>query len=366
MTLQQRIYGLLLGTAIGDSVGLPAEGLRPAAIQKLGWNRDWKQRFLFGHGMWSDDTEHTIILAQALARSGGDPLTFQSCLRRSLMAWLLFLPAGVGLATARSILKMWLAFPSHKTGVFSAGNGPAMRAAIIGARYHDKPEIRNRLNEIQTRLTHSDPKALTASRAVVELAAHFTNTGTAPDTRTLAALLLPETTDETWQHTIKLLTQHLDAGSPLSAFLTSIGADPARGISGYAYHTVPAVLFAGHQNQWHPEKTLTAIWSAGGDTDTAGAIAGALCGTLDGPDAFPPHWKNQIAEWPTSPAAFEKLASALFHGRTTKIRSSANPGLLLRNLLFLVTVLTHGLLRLRIPLRRSPSRHQRHPSEPSP
>jgi ADP-ribosyl-[dinitrogen reductase] hydrolase len=47
-----KFRGLLLGTAVGDSLGLPAEGLKPDTIRKLGWT-DWKQRLVFGKGMVS-------------------------------------------------------------------------------------------------------------------------------------------------------------------------------------------------------------------------------------------------------------------------------------------------------------------------
>jgi hypothetical protein len=50
-----------------------------------------------------------------------------------LRGWLLSLPAGIGFATLRAILKLWLGFPLNRSGVYSAGNGPAMRVAVIGA-----------------------------------------------------------------------------------------------------------------------------------------------------------------------------------------------------------------------------------------
>ncbi|TVS08433.1 MAG: hypothetical protein EA424_28605 [Planctomycetaceae bacterium] len=42
------------------------------------------------------------------------------------------LPAGVGMATARACLKLWLGFPPKRSGVDSAGNGPAMGKAVLG------------------------------------------------------------------------------------------------------------------------------------------------------------------------------------------------------------------------------------------
>ena len=51
---------------------------------------------LFGTGMISDDTEHTVMLAQALIESGGDEVHFARDFAWRLKGWLLALPAGVG------------------------------------------------------------------------------------------------------------------------------------------------------------------------------------------------------------------------------------------------------------------------------
>lgn len=58
---------VLLGTAVGDSIGLPTEGLSPKAIAHR-WKGQWRQRLLFGRGMVSDDTEHTVFVGQCLCR----------------------------------------------------------------------------------------------------------------------------------------------------------------------------------------------------------------------------------------------------------------------------------------------------------
>ncbi|WP_424316387.1 ADP-ribosylglycohydrolase family protein, partial [Haloferula sp.] len=113
-----RMTGVLLGTMVGDALGLPAEGLRPDVIRRLGWSGKWRHRFIGSRGMGSDDTEHTIMLAQALLESGGEVSRFTRAFASELRWWLLGLPAGVGLATARAIVRLWLGFPPEKSGVF--------------------------------------------------------------------------------------------------------------------------------------------------------------------------------------------------------------------------------------------------------
>jgi ADP-ribosyl-[dinitrogen reductase] hydrolase len=70
---------VLLGTAEGDALGLPAEGMSRQRIRSR-WRGKWQHRFLFGRGMVSDDTEHTLSVAQALLAHSDDPIAFQRCL----------------------------------------------------------------------------------------------------------------------------------------------------------------------------------------------------------------------------------------------------------------------------------------------
>ena len=90
--------GLILGTAVGDALGLPAEGLSPETIKKLGWS-NWKHRFVFGKGMVSDDTEHTLFVCQALLCYPDNAKRFKVSLAWKLRWWLLALPAGIGFGT---------------------------------------------------------------------------------------------------------------------------------------------------------------------------------------------------------------------------------------------------------------------------
>ncbi|MGJ8725991.1 MAG: ADP-ribosylglycohydrolase family protein [Roseibacillus sp.] len=348
-----RIHGLLIGTAIGDSVGLPAEGLSPASIAKRGWAPDWQHHLLFAKGLWSDDTEHTLILAQALNHSGGDPIKFQRLLARGLKHWFLFLPAGVGLATARAIIKLWFGASPEKSGVLSAGNGPCMRAALLGVVFHDEPDKRQEFNRIQTRLTHTDPKAESCSRAVVELAALFSNRREAPTPDEIWSTIIFPDSNSSFRTLLEEVRANLENEGTLDNLLKAIGGIPQKGVSGYCYHTLAAILHCGMKNHWKPEQALPAIWEAGGDTDTTGAILGALCGTLHGPDSFPKKWMTPILEFPVKVYQFETLAKATAEFHPCSIRLPFHPLLLLRNVLFLGVVLAHGFSRLLLPIRKS-------------
>ena len=119
---------MLLGTAVGDSVGLARRGpvAAPASAYAPG---PWRHRFLCGRGMISDDTEHTLLVAQSLLTHPDDAAAFSRSLAWRLRWWFLGLPAGIGLATARACLKLWLGFPPGAAASF-----PLATARPCGAR----------------------------------------------------------------------------------------------------------------------------------------------------------------------------------------------------------------------------------------
>jgi len=108
-----RFAGLLLGTAVGDALGLPAENLSAERIRRR-WRGKWRMRFIFGRGMVSDDTEHTMMVARALLTDANDAKAFQRSLAWKLRWWFAGLPAGVGLATAKACIKLWAGFPADR------------------------------------------------------------------------------------------------------------------------------------------------------------------------------------------------------------------------------------------------------------
>jgi len=345
---RQRFAGLLLGTAVGDALGLPAEGLSRDRIERK-WPGPWRHRFLFGRGMSSDDTEHTLFVAQSLLSHPEDPVAFQRCLAWKLRLWLLGVPAGIGFATLRAILKLWVGFPPHRSGVFSAGNGPAMRSAIIGAFFADDPAKRRAFVAAATRITHTDPKAQTAALAVAEAAAWGTR-GSEPMEQLLQRLpLLGQ--DNEWQTLCRKLMEALSQGAPVAAFAESLGL--RNGVSGYSYHSVPVALYARLRHPANFSAALESALNCGGDTDTVGAIVGALAGANCGDHGIPAEWLAGMSEWPRSIALLRRVAGQLAGQKTASQPLGPAgyfwPGLVPRNLLFLAVALVHGFRRLGPP-----------------
>ncbi len=352
--LQKHFEGILLGTAVGDAIGLPREGLSRRRAQRLFGGPPLRHRFVFGRGMTSDDTEHTRMVAQALLASRGDPQRFARSFAWRLRWWFLGLPAGVGLATGKACLKLWLGFGPRRSGVWSAGNGPAMRSAILGVYAWNDPDALARLVTASTRVTHTDPAAEHGALAVALAAAYAVRCASLG--RTVAAhdyleLVKEQLGGTSMLHLIDDLVGHVGRGTSFDEYLAMRGLSD--GISGYVNHTVPVCLYSWLLSPSDFRAVVERVVTAGGDADSTGAIAGALAGVTSGADGIPAEWLDRLAEWPCGTAWLKRLAGAMSAAGQVSSQSRPVPlfwpAVILRNVFFLCLVLIHGLRRLLPP-----------------
>jgi ADP-ribosylglycohydrolase len=344
------IVGSILGTAVGDAIGLPYEGLSPRRARRL-LGPPERHRFLFGRGMISDDTEHTCMVAEALiaAQSGGD---FASELARRLRNWIRYVPAGVGFGTLRACLKLNLGMSPARSGVRSAGNGPAMRSAIIGVAVEDLEQLQ-RLVAISTQITHTDPRAEHGALAVALVARRAASNQSLSPEHCIAEFeqfAVQESSHELVQ-LMRQAASSVERRESPQEFAKSIGVE--KGVTGYVNHTVPVAL---HACWTHPADFRAAVQSViccGGDADTTAAIVGGILGARVGKDGMPTEWLDGLRDWPRSVDWLERLGRRLSHvGEPgpikTPMRLSAISQLS-RNLFFAGVVLFHGFRRMLPP-----------------
>jgi len=146
---------------------------------------------------------------------------------------------------------------------------------------------------------------------------------------------------------------HLQRGSGPRELASQLGL--GNGITGYVNHTVPASLFCWLRTPGDFRRAVEEVVSLGGDTDTTGAVVGGLAGATVGEGGIPREWIEGLLEWPRSVAWMSRLARQLsrrFPAPGVTARDEACPpvalfwpGLPLRNLVFLLLVLGHGLRR---------------------
>jgi ADP-ribosylglycohydrolase len=310
--------------------------------------------------MCSDDTEHACMLAQSLIAARGSVDVdyhrgeFTADFAWRLRLWLLGLPAGVGMATLKSILKLWLFIPPRWSGVHSAGNGPAMRSALLGVCYGDEPERMRMLVTAATRITHTDPKAEQAALAVA-VAAHLSaqsggSVEAARYTQELSGWLGSDGAE--LMDLVNRLCEQLAQGRTAEEFAASI--DCRRGVTGYAFHTVPAALAAWLAHPGDYRHAVLCVIRLGGDTDTTAGIVGAIAGSGVGRAGIPREWLERLVEYPRTLRWMEGLARQLARARVEPLARIDVPRLpairlMLRNVFFLGVVLVHGFRRLLPP-----------------
>jgi ADP-ribosyl-[dinitrogen reductase] hydrolase len=346
--LRTAIVGTIWGTAVGDAIGLPYEGLKRDR-QKLLYPEITNHRLFLNCGMISDDTEHTCLVAQSLIISAGNLEKFQRDFAGRLQWWLVGLPAGIGFATLRSLVKLWIGFSPERSGVFSAGNGPAMRSPLLGVCFGHQPERLQAFVRASTRITHTDPKAEYGALAVA-IAAYLASQNERISPDDYYQVLQTQIADAECLRLIQDAVNSAKAGESALDFADEIG-QPG-GVSGYVYHTVPVVIQTWLRHQQDYRSAILEMIRCGGDTDTTAAILGGIIGANVGKVGIPYPWVAGMVDYPRTMNWMERLGDRLYRaldGELNPVLPLPIPLLLVRNVIFTAIVLAHGFWRLLPP-----------------
>jgi ADP-ribosylglycohydrolase len=320
-TDEGRFYGVLLGTAVGDALGLAYEGMSADAIARV---------TLKALGFVSDDTEQSALVAECLARHPTDPVR---AFRRALLGWFLRMPWGIGLGTLRACVRIALGF--RRSGVASAGNGAAMRAAIVGAWLPRDGVARHELVDAFSRVTHVDPRAVAGARFVADL---------------VAACIASPTRDRA--ELVRIAAAGVDDASIAAAIAAPVGN------TGFIVDTIGILVWCFVRHGDDPKRAIECAIRAGGDTDTHAAIVGACMGALHGAGALPAVRLPEGGLGGTT--HLRTLASALRARTPLRAPTYSWIGALVRNFVSFPIVLAYALvLRATALLRRGRSSRRR-------
>jgi ADP-ribosylglycohydrolase len=247
-----------------------------------------------------------------------------------------------------AIVKLWLGFPPTRSGVWSGGNGPAMRSALLGVCLGADPAQLRAFVRASTRLTHTDPRAERGALLVALAAYHGATHPPAEITgESFLAVVRREVSDldPELEGILAKMAEHLARGAPVAELADALGLQ--RGVTGYVYHTVPIALYCWLRAPGDFRGVIEEVIPLGGDADTTGAIAGALVGATVGVENIPSDWIAGIWDWPYSVRWMRTLAARLAHQFGSGEQGEAGPlrifwpGLLARNLFFFAVVLVH-------------------------
>jgi poly(ADP-ribose) glycohydrolase ARH3 len=114
---------------------------------------------------------------------------------------------------------------------------------------------------------------------------------------------------EAFVHALAWIGEHLSASPEEAAYHL--------GTSGEAACSVPAALWAVLSSPEDPEAAIVRAVNLGGDTDTIGAMAGAVAGAYHGAESLPPRWTQALEEGSKGKTYVIDLADRLLEHATS-------------------------------------------------
>lgn len=268
--------GCFLGLAIGDAYGAPFEG---GPIERLLWKAIGKTKD--GKLRYTDDTQMSIDLASSFIQNNGVNQEHLATVFAENYHW----SRGYGPSAAWLLKKIrnganWKDVNRVKFKNGSFGNGAAMRAPVLAMCLPDDIEKLNEDIIKSSEITHAHPFAIEGAKLIA-----LTTCAALHDWPTGAVLeALP-----TWcrlneyQTRVTFCIESIQALDEVQAHVLKNRL--GNGIAALQ-STVTAVYFALKYREQSYNSMLAKIYKLGGDTDTIGAMAGAIWGAFNGCDAI--------------------------------------------------------------------------------
>ena len=275
--------GALLGTMVGDALGMPAEGLPRSALQEQFGRLDSFREGRLPAGEYTDDTEMAIGLCEALIETGEfDVDAVAQQMADNFTPWRGYSPHVYGIM-ARIRQGMDWECPSTS----SWGSGAASRVVALGVLYADDSAVIGHAAK-QAEITHTHPNGIAGAVAQALAVSLTTVNGlfeSVVDPGELVSRLIEPVSDFSvaMRDALERIRDLRPQSSPeqLSGAIARVFS-----CDGAAVSTVPAALAAFLLSSSFEEAVIAAV-NCGGDTDSMGAMTGALAGAFYGAKAIP-------------------------------------------------------------------------------
>ncbi len=272
----------MIGFAIGDALGMPAEGLKREEIQRLfGRIEDFLDSPLgdLKAGEWTDDTEQMLILAESILNKRYLDLS-------DLAKRLLNLKSSrLGWTTRNALSRIKKGVHWFDASVYSDTCGSALRVLPIGLVYSFSLDLVEKYAMLSSSVTHRGPSAIGAIAYALAI----------------SCVLNDYTHEEIVNEVVRrvdrydnLLADKIElaynlAGEDMDFVIEKIGNSVS------IYDAIPLAL-----NSFFTTETFRdcAIRSAnvGGDTDSISALACGLKGCELGIDEIPQKWIENVKD----------------------------------------------------------------------
>lgn len=307
---EERILGALYGQAVGDAMGMPSE-LWPRTRVKAHFG--WIDRFLpgpkennaacyFGRAEFTDDTSMALCLADALLGRNGqiDP----ELIGRNILDWALRFDAFnknvLGPTSKIALNAIRDGKPISALENNGVTNGAAMRVSPLGCLLpaHDLNTFIDDV-ALASSPTHKSDLAI-AGAVVVAWAISRAIDG---DKWAEIVASLPAVAQYAQQRNITTFSASLAARLEMALKIVreATGSESASellyqvvGAGTSTIESVPCAIAMVELAQTDPNRCAILCANLGGDTDTIGAMATAICGAIQGVEAIDPALKQEL------------------------------------------------------------------------
>ncbi|EPS37879.1 hypothetical protein H072_8404 [Dactylellina haptotyla CBS 200.50] len=337
--LIDKIQGVAIGNALGDTIGLYTEFLKGPQSQEAYPKANFRltepvtpffvdrHRARFEERAWTDDTDQMLLILLSYLHNNGK--LDQNDFADRLHTWIAMglraldrLPLGIGNTVGMVVThpdfrddpaavskKRWIL-----TKCINAANGAVMRTSIIAPMFINKTLEETYQAAIDIAIvTHADPRCLVSCTATVGI---------------LRALLKGELTKEeeidahlqhAWDWTAKYAEEHIlkdEEGNPIeykfdpAEYWAYCKVNPKKSYNdkkegmivddrrmGYTYIALGTAVWCLRRVMMGKDdfkSVITKLIMMGGDADTNGAVAGALVGAYTGHKAIAPEWRDGL------------------------------------------------------------------------
>jgi len=280
--LEDRFIGCFTGGAGGDALGLPMESLSRSDKKRRYGDvvKDYIKMREYGLGTYSDDTQLTLAVAEALIRANGFSIKETA---RAFKEWI---PRRIseGRTTLEAIVSLEKDGSNWKsTGKSSDGCGAAMRASPIGLFYHNDINALLKYAAIQSFITHKHSLAIDGSKAIAYSVAYALQHCKNFDPKHyLSSLYKVLGEDSELRERVKYFYNNLNKN------VTDVAQ---KGIgTTCVIDTVDTAIFCVAKSPYDFEKTIVTAINIGGDVDSIAGMAGSISGAINGINGIPRRW----------------------------------------------------------------------------
>jgi len=299
--LRSKFIGALLGTAVGDALGAPLEGWSRERVARVYGEAG---RLEMVEGRYTDDTEQMIGVAESLLRNTGfDGADMARTLVRNMNPKRGY---GPGSRAAFERLRAGEQWDEAAQGLFggmgSYGNGAAMRIAPVGLYYYDNPKELREVAYQSSQITHAHE----LGKEGAALQAFAIALAVREDRNEMLSQLDEFVHQEEYKNKLRRMERLLRTEASSGEVIAELGNGMA------AFDSVPTAIYSFLRFDDFERSVVYAI-RLGGDTDTIGAMTGAICGAYYGDQAIPSEWVARLEDEEKGKRYIQQLAEELYY-----------------------------------------------------